>query len=98
VLAAVLTFTARVARREPSDRDDRERPRRKTSLTRTSGRALPGLVEEGRQGVTVLGAEDQVHPGDRRDRGRVGLGVASGDDDHRLGVPRDGAADRLAME
>ena len=100
VLAAVLHLHegSRVPRRESPDRDDRERPRLEdVAHLDERARALPDLLEERRQGVPVLGAEDQVHPGDRRDRLRVGLRVAPGHDDHRLGIPRDGATDRLAI-
>ena len=100
VLAAVLHLHegARVAGRDVPDGDDRQCPRLE-DVAHLDERpdALPRLVEEARQGLAVLGAEDDVHSGDRRDRVRVGLGVAAGHHDHRVRVPRDGAPDGLPV-
>src|ERR1700687_3536263 len=54
-------------------------------------------AEQLRQAVFLRVAEDKVDAGHARERVRVGLGQASGDDDERLRVGARNAPDRLAV-
>ena len=100
VLAAVLHLheCSRLPGSDSPDRDGRKRPRLEhVAHPHERADALPGLVRRPGQRLPVLGAENQVHAGDRRDRVRIGLGVAPRDHDHRFRVPRDRAADGLPV-